>query len=293
MKKVRPSMNCFRYKEDRLPVFLFVSLFVADLAVYGAVSNILVLVAWMGAGLFAKIFIAAWNHHHQHVNTFRQVWLNRLLEIVYMFHTGISTNVWVLHHNLGHHLHYLDQEKDESGWMRKDGTAMSAWEYTWTIALTGYPRAIRVAMKHPKFQRSLTGMGIVNAGILAVLLWHNPLSAMMVFVIPMVAIYVGTCWNTYYHHAGLDTENELHASHNVTNRLYNILSGNLGLHTAHHMKQGVHWSKLPELHKSIEHQIPPELISPYFPVVGTFLARWRRLPSSTTAASVLEERSAA
>src|SRR5262245_25817283 len=104
-------MHYFRFKEDRLPVFFIVSLFAADLAVYFRVSSTALLFAWMTAGLFAKIFIAAWNHHHQHVNTFRQVWLNRLLEIVYMFHTGISTNVWVLHHNLGHHLHYLDQTK--------------------------------------------------------------------------------------------------------------------------------------------------------------------------------------
>jgi len=41
--------------------------------------------------------------------------------------------------------------------------------------------------------------------------------------------------------------------------LFNFLTGNLGYHTAHHYKQGLHWSKLPELHASIAHRIPPQL----------------------------------
>lgn len=261
-------MKYFRYQEDRIPVAIISLLFAADIGIYFTINQLSFLTGWMLIGLLAKSFIAAWNHHHQHVNTFRQVWLNRLLEIIYTFHTGISTNVWVLHHNLGHHLHYLDQAKDESGWKRKDGTMMNVWEYTITIALTGYPRAIRVGRKHPKFQRGLTAMGLINAGILSGLLFYRPVPALLVFVIPMIVIYFGTCWTTYYHHAGLDTEDELHASHNIVNRWYNILSGNLGYHTAHHMKQGVHWSQLPQLHKNIEKDIPEYLISHEFPVVG-------------------------
>ncbi|RLA27333.1 MAG: fatty acid desaturase, partial [Gammaproteobacteria bacterium] len=50
------------------------------------------------------------------------------------------------------------------------------------------------------------------------------------------------------------------ASYNNTNRLFNLLTGNLGYHTAHHYRQRLHWSKLPELHEKIKDRIPLELI---------------------------------
>lgn len=269
-------MNCFRYKEDRLPVTIIVGIFFIDVAVYFFATSFITLIAWMMAGLLFKIFIACWNHHHQHVNTFKKKILNRLLEIVYTFHTGVSTNVWVLHHNLGHHLNYLDQAKDQSAWKRKDGSTMGVVEYTLVIALTGYVRAMKVGREHAKFNRSLVQMGLINLFLLGALLWNSWINATIIFLIPMLLIYLGTCWNTYYHHAGLDTDDHLHASHNITNRLYNILSGNLGYHTAHHMKQGLHWSALPEFHKSIEKDIPPELISEKFPVVEPMIIWIRR-----------------
>jgi len=41
--------------------------------------------------------------------------------------------------------------------------------------------------------------------------------------------------------------------------MYNLFTGNLGYHTAHHHKQGVHWSKLPRLHETIQDKIPKNL----------------------------------
>ena len=76
---------------------------------------------------------------------------------------------------------------------------------------------------------------------------------------PMVVGLYVTSWHTYYHHAGLHTDDHHHASYNVLHKPYNILTGNLGYHTAHHMRMAVHWSKLPELHAQIAKNIPPEL----------------------------------
>ena len=45
---------------------------------------------------------------------------------------------------------------------------------------------------------------------------------------------------TYDHHAGLETENALEASNNNVNKTYNLLSWNMGFHTAHYMRQGLH-----------------------------------------------------
>lgn len=252
-------MKLYRYREDILPSILITILFLVDLGVYLAVENLWLVGLWMLIGLGPKACICAWNHHHQHVPTFHQTWLNRLLELVYAFHTGITTNAWVLHHNLGHHVNYLDQTKDESGWQRKDGTTMGALEYTLTIAITGYYRAYQVGKKHTRFQSGFVQMGTVVFALLVTMHWYNWQKALLVFMIPMTIGYVVTCWHTYYHHAGLDADDHFHASYNVMHKWYNRFTGNLGYHTAHHMKQAVHWSKLPELHKTIAEKIPKDL----------------------------------
>lgn len=249
----------FRHKEDQLPVAIIVSLFLLDLLVYFLVDNIWVVLGWMLTMIGPKACICAWNHHHQHVATFTKKFANRLLELVYAFHTGITTNAWVLHHNLGHHVHYLDQTKDESGWMRSDGTKMGVLEYTLTIALTGYPRAYQVGKNHPRFQKGFLQMGVIVLLLLTLLFLHNWVNALLVFFIPMLVGYIITCWHTYYHHAGLETDNHLEASYNILHKWYNIFTGNLGYHTAHHMKQALHWSKLPEYHATIADGIPKKL----------------------------------
>lgn len=266
-------MQIFRYKQDRLPVFLVTLLFALNVLVFFTVTNVWLVIMWVVLSAFVRVFTAAWNHHHQHLNTFRQPILNRLLEVIYTFHTGVTTNTWVLHHNLGHHVNYLDQTKDESGWTKKDGSKMSALEYTLTIAATGYLRSYRVGKRYPKYQTDFIRMGLLNLLLLVVLFYYNWVNALLIFLIPMLGIYVGTCWATYSHHAGLATEDEMHASHNVINRAYNLLTGNLGYHTAHHHKQALHWSKLPELHEEIKERIPAELISTEFPGVGGYLIR--------------------
>ena len=45
---------------------------------------------------------------------------------------------------------------------------------------------------------------------------------------------------------------------NNMNPVFNLVTGNLGYHTAHHHKQGLHWSELPALHEQIKDNIPPQ-----------------------------------
>lgn len=253
------NMQYFRYKADRIPVFIFLLLFISDVVVYLCVSDPRLLLLWLALVIAPKACICSWNHHHQHLATFLQKPLNRLLEFVYAFHTGITTNAWVLHHNLGHHVNYLDQNKDESGWKRRDGRTMGEIEYTLTIAITGYLRALRVGLSHNKYLPAFFGMGTLVLLSLGLLTYHNWLNAIFVFWIPMISGYIITCWHTYAHHAGLDTSNHLEASHNIMHPFYNLMTGNLGYHTAHHMKAGLHWSMLPEFHATIAEQIPAKL----------------------------------
>lgn len=252
-------MKCFKYEEDRLPVALFVFSFLVDFLVFLFVENHLMVAGWMLLNIFPKTCICAFNHHHQHLPTFRQVFLNRLLELIYGFQTGVTSHAWFLHHVVGHHRNYLNQDLDESAWKRKDGTKMGTVEYSGTIAGTAYTRAYKTGEKSPKHRRIFVSMLVLQLVILAALACYNWYNAMVLYLIPMIiSIYI-TAWHTYYHHAGLDADEHHEASFNFTHKWYNILTGNLGFHTAHHMRGGLHWSKLPELHKTLEDKIPSHL----------------------------------
>lgn len=252
-------MSLFKYPEDRLPVQIAVGLTVLDFTMYATVRSPWLLFGYWLLMVIPKGVLSAWNHHHQHVATFRSNVLNRLLELSYALHTGVTTNTWVLHHVLGHHQNFLDQDNDESRWKRSDGSLMNVLEYTVTVAATAYPRAYRVGRRFPQHQRPFliyTGLTLL---LVAALVAYEPLAGLILFVLPMLCSMLFTAWVTYDHHSGLDTDDHFQASYNILNRAFNRLTGNLGYHTAHHHRQGVHWSKLPELHAKIEKNIPARL----------------------------------
>jgi fatty acid desaturase len=249
----------FNHAEDRLPVALIGALTGLDFVVYFTADNPFVLCAYWLLMMVPKGVVCAWSHHHQHAPTMRWAPLNRLLEVCYALHTGVTTHTWVLHHVLGHHVNYLDQDKDESRWRRKDGTRMGALEYTLRLALTAYPSAFQVGRRYPRLQRVFLVFGALTALLLALLVYHRPLPGLLLFVLPMACSMLFTAWVTYDHHAGLDTDDRFAASYNIMNRWFNRLTGNLGYHTAHHRSGGLHWSRLPALHATIAHRIPTHL----------------------------------
>ncbi|MCZ6883582.1 MAG: fatty acid desaturase [Gammaproteobacteria bacterium] len=250
----------FRYASDRVPVLLVLALSVIDFLVYFQVNDTWWLAGYTVLMIMPKGLVCAWNHHHQHTLTFHFKPLNRLLEFFYALHTGVTTNLWVLHHVLGHHKHFLDQTCDESGWKRKDGRTMGVLEYTLTVASTAYYRGFQVGRKHPRVQRNFLLFSSVTFAGVALLCWYRPVPALFVFLLPMMISLLFTVWVTFEHHSGLETDDAFHASYNNTNRLFNFLTGNLGYHTAHHYRLGLHWSKLPGLHESIKHLIPSRMM---------------------------------
>jgi fatty acid desaturase len=258
-------MAIFRYRADRSRVAVFLAYFAVDIAVYLTVENLAILVLYFVVGIIPKGTICAFNHHHQHVATFKVTALNRLLEIVYALQTGVSSHAWVLHHSVGHHLHYLDQSKDESRWMRND-KLMGKLQYTVVTALTAYPRAWQVGAQYKKFRRTFLWMGLTTLAVVVALVAYRPIPGLMVFVLAPLFSLFGTVYATYTHHSDRSTESHFVASTNVLQPLYNKMTGNLGFHTAHHYRPGVHWSKLSEVHERIADRIPEDAyVSAGFP----------------------------
>jgi len=257
-------MTFFKYKADYVPVFILCTIFVLDIVVFFNAEHLWQVVTWMIIGIGPKSVFCSFSHHHQHLETFNQPLLNRLIEIPYACITGITSHLWFLHHVVGHHMNFMDQTKDESRWKRANGKHMTEFEYAFSVWITSYARAVVVGKRFPKQMKVFITMALIQVTLLAVLFIINWQNALFVYLLPMATSLFLTAWLTYYHHAGLDTQDEYEASFNCTNRLFNLVTGNLGYHTAHHKRWRLHWSLLPEYHKSIQQKIPEHLIHDRF-----------------------------
>lgn len=261
------SGRLLKYRADRRPVAYSCAMFAVHALIFFLAP------AWVAALcvlplVLVSMFVAPINHHHQHLNTFRSPILNRVYDLVLALQTGIAPYSWVLHHNVGHHVNYLNQRPharpDESKWTRADGSQMGRIEYTIDLVLNHQIDIVRLALRHKRYLRPFLWMKVPLWTILGLALWYNPLNAFLAILLPGFLTLVHTAWATYEHHAGQYPTSHFDASFNNTNPLYNFMTCNLGLHTAHHYRPGVHWSLLPALHAEIVDRIPPKQINPNF-----------------------------
>jgi fatty acid desaturase len=255
--------SILKYKADRGPVAYVLAMFALHVALWWYASPLVALAATLPLAI-TSMFIAPINHHHQHLNTFRAAWLNRFYDLALALQTGVAPYGWTLHHNLGHHLNYLNQHPhispDESAWTDRDGKQMGRVTYTIDMLLRHQSDMFQVGLKYRRYLRYWLAMKLPLYALIGTALWIHPLNTLLIFLVPGFIALTHTIWATYGHHAGCPTSNHLVGSLNRDNRIYNFLTGNLGLHTAHHKRPGVHWSLLPRIHEEIKDQIPKEMI---------------------------------
>lgn len=249
----------YRYREDRLPSLVVFSIFAVQLATFFYLDSLLLVTLVMLCLLAISAMPGSIAHNHHHVSTFTRPWMNRCYEVLLFLEVGIPPYAWTLHHNLGHHKDYLDQEKDPANWRLPDGTVMSRLRYDVVGALRIYPEIHKIGQRYPELYRRFKLWTAISLLVLGVFIAIDPLKALLLFVAPMPFMYFGLLDNTYMQHSDMDTSSELTASRNTSNRIYNFISWNLGYHTAHHIKSYVHWSRLPEFHAKISHTIPDDM----------------------------------
>jgi beta-carotene hydroxylase len=211
--------------------------------------------------------VVSFQHHHNHCPTFHQRTLNETLDLIMGLQSGITAYSWVLHHNIGHHGNFLEQNPgtgngpvDASAWTREDGSCMGRWEYVWVNRLRMHSGCMKVAVKAKKIGRLYRKFRFISWVLTAAMFALFGWQALLIFIVLPQVMSLLTFEATYDHHSGLYTEEPMDGSRNITSRMYNLTRFNLGYHTAHHLKPGVHWSRLPGLHAELEPHIPPALI---------------------------------
>lgn len=254
-------MPVYRHRADIPASLLIFTVFAIQLWAFFSLHDPWVLIAVVALLMLVQVSCGAVCHNHHHVNIFTRPGPNRLLEVIMYLQTGTSPYSWTIHHNIGHHGDYLDQERDPSHWQEPDGSTMGRLKYDFYNAFRIYPEIWKIGRRHPVlFARFRRWLWISNTALLVFVL-IDPVNALIVFLLPMAVMLVILLDNTYQQHSGLATDNHYLASRNMEHPLYNLTSWNLGYHTAHHIYPGLHWTRLPEIHARIRRRIPGTLIS--------------------------------
>jgi fatty acid desaturase len=219
--------------------------------------------SWLVWLLTCFLTIVACNvkHNHMHCRTFHSATLNRLLNYWLGFSTGTTTTEILTEHNERHHGHI----NDEIDYVR---ATLVDFRSQFLNVLLFFPRAfIRLKLTKPSdlkrwrrtnrrlFWQSLSEKVALYSGVI-VLLFLDWKSTVIFILLPWIN---GQWWLfTFglFQHQDMDGASPYNNSRNVTSFWFNWFYINIGFHSAHHLRPGVHWSLLPDLHLS---KIAPHL----------------------------------
>jgi beta-carotene hydroxylase len=217
--------------------------------------------------LYMAISVAVIAHNHNHVPIWKSSFLNHVTDNWITLFYGFPAFAWTPTHNKNHHK-FNNREGDFTITYRFS-------EANNILTLLSYPSIssyfqqspvmnhLKDLYKNKRRKFYLAVIQYLTLGIfIGVSLWLNWRKSLLYIVIPQqVALFVIMLFN-YIQHVHADEESDYDHSRNFTSRFTNFMMFNNGLHTAHHNKASVHWSKLPEAHAKLAHRIAPHLNQP-------------------------------
>jgi beta-carotene hydroxylase len=245
--------------------------------IYMFITTALLVIQWLWIGfnpfiftwyLFMSVAVSVMTHNHNHLPMWHSKKLNALTDWWLTVFYGFPVFAWIPTHNKNHH-RYNNREGDDSITYRVS-------EKNNFLTLVSYPtisgyyqqKAIMTYLKEmkaknkEKFYLSISQYVVLVLWIGAALIidWQK---ALLFIIIPQQVSLFSVLIFNYVQHVHANEESEWNHSRNFTGFL-NFLLFNNGYHTIHHHTAGLHWSKVPEAHKKIEHNIDPVLLERSF-----------------------------
>jgi len=242
----------------------------ADLRTLGFLLAYTALVAyeWMyvpsglyGWVLFACTCVLSWigaviAHNTVHCPVFHQRALNQLFQVWVSLASGLSISDFVPGHNLSHH-RYTQQRYDvmRTTRVRSSINALNLVMFVPVIArdvLFGnlrywYVKGAQIPDQKRQLMFEIVAVWTVNIGAL-LLDWRK---AVWYVLLPHVYANWGILAVNFLQHDGCDPEHPVNHSRSFVAHWLNWLTLNNGLHAAHHMLPGKHWSLLTQVHAEL------------------------------------------
>lgn len=270
-----------RHRSDlRSLGFLACALFLSGLAWLGMFRHPL---AFLLSCLFAFVccIIA---HNHMHLPVFRSRFWNSCFQLILMFGSGQPPTGIITAHNERHHLH-PDSEQD----FVRTSLVKSRWN---VINLIAFPFLSIAAMFREKpndleiwkaSRPFLYRQGLLERtvfyGVLVILMIVDWKSTLLALVLPWIIAQLMLVGVNLLQHQDCNIASEFDHSRNVSGAVSNWFLLNNGYHTAHHLRPAMHWSRLPDFHRShIAPRMNPALDHPTF--TALLIERLRRPASN-------------
>ena len=222
---------------------------------------------WRGvlyaAELIMAITVGVIVHNHRHVPTWKNKGMNVFMDCWLTMLYGYPVFGWIPTHIQNHHT-YTNKEPDYT-----KTYAFSEKNNLWTIiyypmysggiqqkAIWAYMKELRKKDSKKYMQHLLQVLSILAVLVTAFIIdWQ---AALWYVILPHQISLNSVLVFNYIQHIHADEESEFNHSRNIEGFL-NVFLFNNGLHTAHHIKPYLHWSKLPEVHAEIRDKIDPAL----------------------------------
>jgi fatty acid desaturase len=235
------------------------------LAVIALVASFRALPWWIFLSLALLYSISlSWSinsiaHNFIHNPYFVSPVLNRAFSLLLSVTIGFSQ---VMYHyiHMRHHAGNMDRQDangdtvDHISIYRhgRDGKPENPWRYVFSSYFRDDPMEIltKIAAKQPKearFAKVEVAADLLFYGILLFVDWRAVLC-----LVPFY--YLGqslSSLNGYYEHFGADPDRPISWGVSSYGTLYNWTWMNNGYHAEHHYRPKIHWTKMPELHRTI------------------------------------------
>jgi fatty acid desaturase len=214
--------------------------------------------------VFMVVIMNTSMHHHTHVPIFRNSHLNRVYELILSAATFMPFQFWkythLVHHRYNNDVPVNGVVKDPLSFYRfgKDGKPENFWSYV----VMGLVRDLSgeavndlrntcstkyAFNQHTKARSEKLAILFFMLTIMIVSFWY----AVYYMLVVILALLVNNANSYGEHYQAVDPSDFRCDSVGSYSVWFNFLCFNSGFHQEHHVKPGLHWTRLPELTETL------------------------------------------
>ncbi len=255
--------SILRYRVD------FVSVLLVCLAVCLQTAAVLLhLPAWFLILVLPMMrFVHLVEHNHSHLGVFRSRSLNAILGTLCQLSCGTPLEFYRLHHVKNHHV-YNQGDQDWSSLYTFSNASyperpVGKAYYVLTFPFITTFECLLVLLRSPgtRQQWSFLLPSLTILAALSFLAWFNWQGVLIFYLLPWMVACFALGYNNYDHHVGCEVEDPHEAANNSLVKWQTLFGFNIGYHIEHHLKPGLHWSKLSQLHAEIAEKSDQKRVS--------------------------------